>query len=90
MLYAGYKENNFGCAERGKYEVVTERIPYRLSDLNHIREDNAVTILATALRGYGPMFKVHGQFRVKDAMIGLNQKNQVKIWLHPNFSINHP
>jgi hypothetical protein len=46
-------------------------------------------ILRVALKGYNQIYKVHGLLRIKDTMIGLNQKNEVKVWLNQNFSLNH-
>lgn len=72
------------------FQVVTERIPYRLAHLPPQQLENALTLLRSALLGFKDLFKVNGLICVKDTMIGVSAKNKVKVWLNPVFAINTP
>ena len=56
--------------DRGKYEVITERIPQRLANMKSIDSKHALVILKTALRGFRDLYRKHGIFGIKDSMIG--------------------
>jgi hypothetical protein len=90
VINAGPQQNSFGCSLRAKYNVVTERIPYRLAHLPTQHAYNSLLLLRVALTGFRDVFKYNGIISVKDSMIGITPKNKVKVWLNPNFSINKP
>lgn len=70
LLYAGPAQGFMGCAERGRFEVITERVPYRLETLSGLHPRNALAILRTALRGFRDVYRRHGAVGVAAAMIG--------------------
>lgn len=65
--------NAFGCASGEKYEVVTERIPVRLNDLNNLSGGEAINMVNRALKGFQQIYKSQGVLLVKDSMIGVNK-----------------
>jgi hypothetical protein len=42
----------------------------------------------SALKGFQQIFKSQGALLVKDTMVGVNKKNDVKVWMNSNYSIN--
>lgn len=59
-----------GCAERSKYEVVTERIPYLIESMTDLRVGNALVVLKGSLRGFKDLHRRHGGIAIKENMIG--------------------
>lgn len=45
-------------------------------------------MLKNALKGFQQIFRSQGVLLVKDSMIGINKKNEVKVWMNRNLSIN--
>lgn len=70
LLFAGPAQGLMGCTERGRFEVITERIPYRLESLSGIQSRNALVILRTSLRGFRDVYRKHGAVGVAAEMIG--------------------
>lgn len=81
-------QNAFGCASGEEYEVVTERIPARLNDLNNLSGGEAVNMANKALKGFQQIYKSQGVLLVKDSMIGVNKENEIKVWMNSNFAVN--
>lgn len=59
-----------GCAEREKYEVVTERIPYLIESITDLRLGNALVVLKGCLRGFKDLQRRHGGIAITENMIG--------------------
>lgn len=66
----GQAQGLISCRSKDKYEVITERIPYRLNSLNSINYKNSLAILKCSLRGFGDLYKKYGAFGIKEKMIG--------------------
>ena len=83
MLYAGKINDNLGqivtfmgCAERDKYEVVTERIPYLIESITDLRFGNALVVLKACLRGFKDLQRRHGGITITENMIGTSSLMQ--------------
>ena len=83
VRYAGKKRGNLGqidsfmgCAERDKYEVVTERIPYLIESMSGLRAGNALVVLRASLRGFKDLQRRHGRIAITANMIGSRQLMQ--------------
>lgn len=63
------------CTGWSKYEVVTERIPYRLDSLSSIQSKNSLVILTTALRGFRDLYKQDEEIIINERMIGIFVNN---------------
>lgn len=88
LVYLEAANNAFGCTAGNDYEVVTERIPTRLYDLNNLSASEGLNIVHKSLKGFQQIYKSQGVMLVKDSMIGLNKQNNVKVWMNSNFALN--
>lgn len=68
-----------GCAEREKYEVVTERVPYLIESITNLRLGNALVLLKACLRGFKDLQRRHGGIFITEKMIGKVSLTQVSI-----------
>jgi hypothetical protein len=69
-LMIGPVQSFMACTQRSNYEVVTERIPYRLETLSALQARNSIVILNAALRGFRAVFQKHAGIDIKQSMIG--------------------
>ncbi len=67
---------------------MTERITYRLADIYSLSFYNAMTILNNSLRGFKNLYNYNGTLWIKDSMIGVNQNDEVRVWLNANYALN--
>jgi len=49
---------------------------------------NAMVILKVALKGYKNLYNYNGLLWIKDNMMGINQNDEVKVWLNSNYGVN--
>ena len=70
LYFAGPAQGLMGCTERGRFEVITERISYRLESLSGVHSRNALAILRTSLHGFRDVYRKHGAVGVAAEMIG--------------------
>lgn len=58
--------------------------------MNSLTGLQALYMVDRALKGFQQLYKSSGIVLVKDSMIGLDQKGEVKVWLNENFAVNVP
>lgn len=80
--------NTFGCSVTDLYDVVIQRVQYRLSDFTNLSWYESVDLMKGALKGFEELYGKVGLFLIKDTMIGVDKDNQVKVWLNPKFQLN--
>lgn len=54
----------------GKFEVVTERIPYLIESMTEVRVGNALVVLRGCLRGFKDLHRRHGGIAITANMVG--------------------
>lgn len=74
------------CAIYQKGSILTERIPYRLSQFCNIPYEEALSIIKIALQSFKTLHIEYGLFSVRSTMMGVNFQNQIKVWLHTDLS----
>lgn len=72
------------------YRVWIEYIPCRLVNITKIDIITALTILASALKGFRSILKLYGEVTIVEEMIGINRHGFVKVWLSKYFHCNRP
>jgi hypothetical protein len=90
VLYAERENSQYICAGTEVVRVKTERIPYRLGEIQNISLPETLYILQETLVGYKTIFEKYGPVRIDDNMIGVTPDGHVKVWLNENFAKNHP
>jgi hypothetical protein len=90
-VLSAYRENGqYLCSGSDLVRVRTERIPYRLSDVQNISHGEILLILQEALVGFKTIFERHGPVWIDENMIGFTPLGKVKVWLCDNFAKNSP
>lgn len=84
------QESEYLCSGMDYIKVKTERIPYRLSELNKVSVQESLYILQESLIGFKTIFERQGPIHITADMIGLNTAGKVKVWLNENFAKNYP
>lgn len=90
VLFAERENSNYICAGTEVVRVKTERIPYRLSEIQNISLAETFYILQETLVGFKTIFEKYGPIRIDDNMVGVTPDGRVKVWLNENFANNHP
>lgn len=70
--------------------ILTERIPYRLSQFCNIPYEEALSILKKVLQSYKILYQWYGVFYVRSTMIGISVNKRIKIWHHTDYSSPDP
>jgi hypothetical protein len=78
------------CSLGQSASILTERIPYRLSQFCNIPYLEMVTVLRTCLKVYKILYAEYGLFRVRSTMLGINCQRQLKVWHHTDLSSPEP
>lgn len=47
-------------------------------------------MLKEIITGYKSLSKIYGRFELNLKMIGVNDKNEVRMWIHENFGASQP
>lgn len=87
ILHYGYEKVGSICASPECFVVVTERTR-RLSDLGAVTLAEATDMLEQSLKGFALLFELFGLFTITAELIGVNSKQEVKVWLNDNFGLN--
>lgn len=70
--------------------VRTERIPYRLSEMNNLSFPETLYILRETAVGFRTITDFFGPVMITDEMIGFTPDHRVKVWLNEEFAYNTP
>jgi hypothetical protein len=66
--------------------ILTERIPYRLSQFRNIPYQEMLSIIKTCFKAFKILYDEYGLFKIKSTMLGINCQHRVKVWHHTDFS----
>ena len=82
MKPIGYEFQNKGkgLVPKNQFNVVTEHIPHRLTNVPQLTFPESLYALDESLQGYEHLYNRAGPFHVNSEMIGLNKNGNVKVW----------
>jgi hypothetical protein len=89
VLSATANRNKYLCTGQDTVDVVTERIPYLLANVQNLPLADGLFTLHEALIGFMAVHQFEGYVNVTDEMIGFTTDGRVKVWLNPSFGSNH-
>lgn len=70
---AEYMKNKGGaCSNAKNIEVISEHIPYRLSDVKNLNHGQSLYVLSEALAGFHELHNRFGPFQITHDNIGFN------------------
>lgn len=90
VLYADRIDSKNFCVGSDKYKVRTERIPIRLSQMDHLSSEECLCLLVEALTGFQEIYFYGKKATITDEMIGLSPEGAVKVWVNSHFADNRP
>jgi hypothetical protein len=74
------------CGMYQKGSLLTERIPYRLSQFCNVPYEEVLGIIKNSLKGFKSIYDEYGMFLVRSTMLGINHQSQLKLWHHTDYS----
>jgi hypothetical protein len=90
-FYHAEVDSKGNCGSTPSVKVVTERIPYLLSNSHDLNEHDLLKAFEDSLRGYDALNKkFYKNFTVSSNMIGFNKNREARVWLNCDFSKNQP
>lgn len=79
-------EQNNLCSTTSNVGVFIEKIPIRLSDIEHIPLFDSLHIFSQCFHGYYQLSRYFGFFPVIEEMIGINEMGVAKVWVNQDYS----
>ena len=71
------------CTGNNYYKVFTERIPFRLTEIDYLSFPEALMVIRDALVGYDDIKDSYfGSLKVTNEMIGFTPTGEVKVWIN--------
>lgn len=72
VYYFTHRANKELCGFYQQGSILTERIPYRLSQFSNLPYEEMLFVLKLALRAYLMIHSEYGLFLVRSTMVGIN------------------
>jgi hypothetical protein len=77
------------CSANHHQRLFIEKIPIRLSDIEHVPFPDFLHIYFQCLKGFQELSKQVGCFSIEEEYIGVNEKGVVKVWMNQNYFKNY-